>query len=297
MKGMYYRRKILLALLESFGGRLTKTDLQKLLFLFVKIQDKPFYDFMPYRFGCYSAQANQDMKTLMKYGFIEESEKGWTLINKDNFSNTLKIEDHKQLSRFAGEFLIFRGNNLVRYVYTEYPFYAIKSQIAEEILTNEEWQAVKKLIPAKNEPVLFTMGYEGKSIENYVTELIKEDVKVLCDIRKNPLSMKYGFSKNQLKGILEAVGIEYISVPGLGIDSDKRQELKTSQDYENLFEEYEKTVLVNNQKDLLMLADIFNIKKRIVLTCFEADYTSCHRSKTANALMRLLGEETRLIHI
>ena len=47
-----------------------------------------------------------------------------------------------------------------------------------------------------------------------MTDLIREDVKLLCDVRKNPLSMKFGFSKNQLKGILEGVGIEYIHKVG-----------------------------------------------------------------------------------
>lgn len=32
----FYRQKILLALLHAFGGKLSKLDLQKLLFLFVE---------------------------------------------------------------------------------------------------------------------------------------------------------------------------------------------------------------------------------------------------------------------
>ena len=35
-KSLYYRQKILLALLEVFGGQLKKTDLQKYLFLFTQ---------------------------------------------------------------------------------------------------------------------------------------------------------------------------------------------------------------------------------------------------------------------
>lgn len=42
---MYYRRKIILALLEQFGGELEKISLQKLLFIFSRRQEKPVYDY------------------------------------------------------------------------------------------------------------------------------------------------------------------------------------------------------------------------------------------------------------
>lgn len=60
----YYRQKILLALLEVFNGRLTAKQLQKLLFLATRRQDIKSYDFIPYYYGCFSFQANQDVLTL-----------------------------------------------------------------------------------------------------------------------------------------------------------------------------------------------------------------------------------------
>ena len=294
---MYYRRKVLLALLENSGGRLSKTDLQKLLFLFTNLQDEPVYDFLPFKYGCYSPLATQDLKTMVKYDMVEEQETGWVLKTKTNYSRELKNNDQKELLNFTHQFRNLRGTNLVRYVYKEYPFFAIKSEIKDDILTKNELKKVEKSTPHKEEPCLFTIGYEGKSVEKYVTQLIHEDVKVLCDIRKNPLSMKFGFSKNQLKGILEAVGIEYLPVSGLGIESADRKELKTPADYEKLFLVYEKTTLVTNQKDLNLLANTLASKKRIALTCFEADHHSCHRSRTANALLPILPKNINLIHL
>ena len=52
------------------------------------------------------------------------------------------------------------------------------------------------------------------------------------------------------------IGIKYIHIPDLGIDSDKRQELNTMSDYNKLFEEYEK--YQKNHKSL---------KKRFISTC------------------------------
>ena len=70
---MYYRRKILLSLLENFDGQLNKTSLQKLLFIYTRWQEKKAFDFVPYKYGCYSFQAIQDLKTLGKYGLVRES--------------------------------------------------------------------------------------------------------------------------------------------------------------------------------------------------------------------------------
>jgi hypothetical protein len=51
---MYYRRKILLALIEVFGGSLQSTDCEKLLFNFCQQTGKNHYDFFPYKYGPFS---------------------------------------------------------------------------------------------------------------------------------------------------------------------------------------------------------------------------------------------------
>lgn len=61
---MLYRRKILLSILHTFGGRLTRTQVQKLAFIFTRWQESPAFDFVPYRFGCFSFQANQDLVVM-----------------------------------------------------------------------------------------------------------------------------------------------------------------------------------------------------------------------------------------
>ena len=51
---MFYRRKVILSLLQSLGGELSKTDFQKHLFLLTRLQDAPSYDFVPHHYGCFS---------------------------------------------------------------------------------------------------------------------------------------------------------------------------------------------------------------------------------------------------
>jgi uncharacterized protein (DUF488 family) len=87
---------------------------------------------------------------------------------------------------------------LVKNTFINYPYYVIKSSIADEILNDEELKKVRKTISVSDEKVLYTIGYKGISVEEYLNKLINNDIKVLCDIRRNPLSMKFGFSKKQL---------------------------------------------------------------------------------------------------
>ncbi|WP_200885350.1 DUF488 family protein [Jejuia pallidilutea] len=63
----------------------------------------------------------------------------------------------------------------------------------------------------ENDITLFTIGYEGISLEHYLNKLIRNNIKLLCDVRKNALSMKYGFSKSQLKNACEGVCIKICS--------------------------------------------------------------------------------------
>lgn len=294
---MYYRRKILLAMLQTFGGTLTKMDLQKYLFLFNQEKDEPIFEFIPYKYGCFSFQSNQDLSTMTKYKLVEDSEKHWTLIDKTNYMSQLKTGDKIRLVNFHNRYKKLKGDELVKYVYENYPYYAINSKIAHEILSDEKYSDVLNQKPEQKGYTLFTIGYEGKSVEHYTNQLIKENVKVLCDVRKNPLSMKYGFSKNQLKYILENVGIKYIHLPELGIESNKRQELSTKEDYRKLFKDYEENTLPGKIDELNKLYEIFLENKRIALTCFEADYNCCHRSRTAKALHTRFEKDYSIKHI
>lgn len=281
---MYYRRKILLALLQTFGGVLPKIDFQKYLFLLNVNEVNPFFEFIPYKYGCFSFQANQDMSTMVKYSLVTESEKNWQLKSDINYLNDLKEEDSKRIKELRSQFGNLKGRNLIKYVYENYPYYSINSTIKERILDRQHLTAVENAKPNKNEFTLCSIGYEGKTVEHFTNQLINEDIKVLCDIRKNALSMKYGFSKKQLQNVLENAGIKYIHIPALGIESDKRRQLNTKKDYDNLFRHYELNTLPGKDAEISELYKIFIENKRIALMCFEADHNFCHRSRTIDVL-------------
>ncbi len=294
---MFYRRKIILALLQLFDGQLDKIRLQKLLFLFANKQAKAEYDFIPYKFGCYSYSANADMTAMVTRGFLNEDEKFFAKKDKTDYLKQLKPADLKLLQEVKTHYGKMSANALMKHTYINFPFYAIKSEVAENILSQDELEKVTKAKPKGNKTVLFTIGYEGISLEEYLVRLLKNDVKVLVDVRNNPLSMKYGFSKSQLKKYCASLGIEYVHIPEVGIQSEQRQELKTQSDYDQLFAVYRKNNLSKTTTSQNEILKLLKQHKRIALTCFEANICQCHRKHLAEAIETLPDFNYEVKHI
>lgn len=272
----YHRQRFLLVLLELTGGCLSKMDFQKLLFLSQQDTGFSYYDFVPYHYGCYSFQAQSDIELLESRGWLQTVGNEIQLLEKSAIKMT--GDDLAKASNFAKKYKGYRGTNLVRYVYEHFPYYAIHSKMAKDILDKSSYeiviQAGKEL--KSNAKKLFTIGYEGLSFEKYVNQLICHDVRLLCDVRINPLSRKFGFSKGILSHLLPKLGIEYLHIPELGIRSENRNNLETKSDYVQLFKVYRKS-LPQKKESLERLNGLLDLHKRIALTCFEKQHDSCHR--------------------
>lgn len=294
---MFYRRKIILSVLQAFEGHLPKISLQKLLFLFASRQSKPDYDFVPHLYGCYSFSANADLTAMVRHGLVSEDKASFTKIDSADYVKTLNLKDKKILIDIKNTYGKLTTNSLMKLTYLNYQYYAINSVKAKEILNNEQYVKVLNAKPSNNNIVLYTIGYEGISLEEYLNRLIKNDVKVLVDVRNNPLSMKFGFSKTQLKNFCASLKIEYLHIPEVGIQSNQRQELKTQVDYDKLFEIYKKQNLKNTSSQQLQILNLLKDKKRIALTCFEANICQCHRKHLAEAIVSLPEWKYALKHI
>lgn len=294
---MFYRRKIILGLLQIFEGKLEKISLYKLLLIFSKLQAKPLYDFVPYRFGCYSFSLHADLVTMYKREQLKDEDKSVSKVDNKNYLALLTESDKKIIQSIYKQFLNSSGDDLMRYTYTKYPYTAINSQTAKRILSKEGFDKVNACRPIANETTLFTIGYEGISLEEYLNRLIKNDVKILIDVRKNALSMKFGFSKNQLKNYCNSLGIEYLHIPEVGIHSEFRQELNNQNDYDKLFSFYKKNNLSTSTSYQQKILDLLKEKKRVALTCFEANICQCHRKHLSEAITKLPEWDFELKHI
>lgn len=267
----YKRQRFLLAFIRQLQS-VTSTDLQKLVFLHTMSEGSDFYEFVPYKFGSYSFQLAEDLGILQRDGYLstEQTPKGIRI---------KAVGDYMQESAFpAFQIATERGSVLIQKAYREYPYYAINSEITGQILRGEELERFNngKQAYIQTGQVLFTIGYEGKSIEAFINTLIQNDIRLLCDVRKNPLSRKFGFSKGKLKHIAETVGIKYVHIPELGIESDKRSSLETAEDYKCLFSDYAKT-LPNLTPLLERVYSLLRSNVRISLMCYEREPEMCHR--------------------
>jgi len=294
---MFYRRKVILALLEIFDGKLEKIRLQKLLFLFSQRQSKAEYDFIPYKYGCYSYSAAADLTTMVAKGLIRDETDTVTKVDNCHYVIHLKEADKSHLLAVKALYGGLDGNALMKHTYRNYPYFAINSLKAKDLLSTEEINKVSNARPVVSNTILYTIGYEGISLEEYINRLIKNGVQVLVDVRKNPLSMKYGFSKSLLKRFCENVGIQYVHFPEVGIESDQRQELNSQKDYDDLFKRYKTTNLVKTTPTQSAIFNILKSNKRIALTCFEANICQCHRKPLAEAIAALPGFSFQIKHI
>lgn len=294
---MFYRRKIVLSILQGCGGRLNKVAIQKLLFLFASRQIRPEYEFVPYLYGCYSFSAAADFSAMIKHGHLAEVDDAYVPTSHLNYSEQLKDADRAILKDIVSQFGNTSTQQLIKHTYMNYQYYAINSSIGDKVLTREKWEQIQSSKPTSTKTILYTIGYEGSSLENYLNRLIQNDVRVLVDVRANPLSMKFGFSKNQLKDFCGKLHIRYVHIPQVGIKSEYRQELTGQPAYDELFVRYNQEIIPQTlklqQEILQLLAD----EERIALTCFEADICQCHRTHLARAITKLPDWKYEVIHI
>jgi uncharacterized protein (DUF488 family) len=291
---MYYRRKLLLALLEVFDSNLNNTDCEKLLFNFCKVTGKNHYDFFPHRFGPFSFVSFYDKGRLTELGLLKQTQ-DFQLNTKHSFLRELNPSDQKALLALKASGL--RGNRLVKRIYWENPQYTARSEILDKLFNSEEIKQLKFAWNTDKTPLVFTVGYEGLTIDAFLNKLIANNIMVIVDVRNNPQSMKYGFSKKRFSDYVEKAGMRYTHIPELGIPSDMRKGLGKTITHERLFQKYETDLLPKQEEAKLQLLDLIDKNPRVALVCFESDYHFCHRYRLVEYLQREKGLTKPVKHI
>ncbi len=280
---MFYRQKILLALIETFGSRLKRTDCEKLLFLFCQDTGRNYYDFFPYRYGGFSLTSYHDKMLLTKDGWLS-AEDDFVLAKNDSFIPQLRAKDRQALAVLR-KGTTSLGDELIRRTYLRYPYFARRSEILSRVLTSQQVEEIRRFWNLDETPCLFTLGYEGLSIDAFLNKLIANNVHALVDVRNNPFSMKFGFSNPGFQKYVERAGFLYYHLPELGIPSILRKGLGDPESYSRLFTYYEANILPKNIAALRRIRELLQEHKRVALTCFEADPAYCHRQRVTSYLM------------
>lgn len=279
------RQRQLLALLDAVGGRAGRLDFQKLLFLYCQGPEAAgAFEFVPYKYGAFSFTSYADRRKLIERGFLADDEQHWELTEEGR--RLLGGAQDLLLAGFARRHRALRGDALVAETYRRFPYYAIRSEIAQRVLRGDDTalQRIEAARPAVTKSAISTIGYEGRTLERYLNELLRAGVTVLCDVRRNPISRKYGFSKSTLANGCVGVGLRYEHLPELGIASEQRRGLETQADYDALFAEYERDSLPQQQDALAKIQGWIRSGDHVALTCYEQMPQQCHRHCVSEAL-------------
>jgi uncharacterized protein (DUF488 family) len=132
---------------------------------------------------------------------------------------------------------------------------------------------------------LFTLGYQGLTVQDYVAALEAAGAGVVLDVREVPWSRKPGFSKSPLAAALDAAGIEYLHVKSAGNPASIR---KAATSAGETLQAYREHLRQNPDAVDELLAHIRGAAGRCraaCLTCFERLPEECHRSVLVEALL------------
>ena len=134
---------------------------------------------------------------------------------------------------------------------------------------------------------LFTIGYEGAMLDDFMRALKIAKVDVLLDIRELPISRRKGFSKTALGGALTKAGIVYRHEKQLGSPKTIRHQLREDGNYSRFFRKFNQHLI----EQLTLLETLTEeLKGNVALMCYEKNHEECHRRSVADALAELLGK-------
>jgi len=139
---------------------------------------------------------------------------------------------------------------------------------------------------------IFTIGYEGTTVPEFITALISAGVERVIDVRALPLSRRPGFSKSALRAALEETGIEYFHLKALGTPADGRAAARAGRHTEmaRIYAgQLELPEAIAQSAQMLELAR----EKPSALMCMEREPAHCHRT----LLLRSVAAGAELIDL
>ncbi|WP_245717743.1 DUF488 domain-containing protein [Nocardia jejuensis] len=129
---------------------------------------------------------------------------------------------------------------------------------------------------------LFSIGYEGRDVDELIAMLLRARVATVADVRLTPISRKPGLSKTKLALALDEAGIRYVHLRELGNPRDNRAPFREgTPDGRNRFAEIlNRTEALEAMRAVRELID----DGPVALLCFERDHSTCHRHMIAESI-------------
>lgn len=139
---------------------------------------------------------------------------------------------------------------------------------------------------------IFTIGYEGTTVPEFVAALKQAGVERLIDVRALPLSRRPGFSKSPLRAALAEAGVEYVHLKALGTPAEGRTAARAGRhaDLERIYAgQLELPEAMAQSAQMLELAR----EKPSALLCMEREPAHCHRTLLLNAV----ADNAEVVHL
>ena len=134
---------------------------------------------------------------------------------------------------------------------------------------------------------IFTVSYEGRSLDEFLAALVAAGVRTLADVREAPVSRKRGFSKTALAAALGQQGIAYHHLRLLGCPKPIRDAHRKDGDWSR----YTSAYLAHLAEQMPSVKELTALTEAqpTALLCYEADFNRCHRTYVARAVARFSG--------
>lgn len=146
-----------------------------------------------------------------------------------------------------------------------------------------------------DEITLFTTGYEGSTVSDFIEKLHQYGIDIVIDVREIPISRKKGFSKSALKDILTEDNIEYVHYKELGSPKDIRHRFHEDGNFYSFRNEY--LNYIREKLDLLDEVKSIVENEKSCLLCFEKEARLCHRSIIADMLYTLSNNIVKVVDL
>jgi len=124
---------------------------------------------------------------------------------------------------------------------------------------------------------IYTIGYEGATMEEFLSALRTAGVARVIDVRALPLSRRPGFSKSPLAASLKEAGIEYVHLKALGTPKAGRDAAKKG-DVATLEAVYAGQLALPEAQAQAAQMLALAAEMPSALLCFERDPAHCHRT-------------------
>ena len=136
----------------------------------------------------------------------------------------------------------------------------------------------------------FTIGYEGRSVDEVLDRLVSSGIGTLLDIRLRPSSRKPGLSKNGLAHACADRGLTYVHDGDLGTPPDLMEHVREGKGYDADVSDAYRRYLLTKEAALQLAVDKVR-RGRVCLLCYEADPADCHRKIVAEEIAKRTGAE------